>query len=307
MRDFFVNALIEEAKVDEDLIFITGDLGFGVFERFEESYPDQYLNLGIAEQTMTGVAVGLALEGRKTVTYSIGNFPTLRCLEQIRNDAAYHNVNLTIVAVGGGFAYGQLGMSHHATEDIAIMRALPNVDVLVPNTNWEAREISKIALNRNCTSYIRLDKSAANETDDVEPFNFGKLRRFRSGSDLAIIAVGGILEEALAASEELEDKHSINASVIGCHSLKPFDSIGLAKLTSEIENIVTVEEHNMYGGLGSAVCEALVKKKLNYNSFTQISLNDEYSAVVGDQNFLRNHYGLSSKHIINKVLNLMKD
>ena len=306
MRDYFTKALMEEAKIDQDLVFITGDLGFGVFERFEELYPNQYFNLGIAEQAMTGVATGMALEGKRTITYSIGNFPTLRCLEQIRNDAAYHNVNLTIVAIGGGFAYGQLGMSHHATEDMAIMKALPNVDVLVPGTDSEAEEISKIALNRNCTSYIRLDKSAAIETDEVEPFRFGMLRRFRSGSDVAIIGVGGILEEALKAAEELKDKHSINASVYGCHSLKPFDSNGFAKILSEIKNIVTVEEHNMYGGLGSTICENIVKDKLPYDSFTQISLNDEYSAVVGDQNFLRDYYKLTSKHIINNILDIFK-
>lgn len=306
MRDYFTKALMEEAKIDQDLVFITGDLGFGVFERFEELYPNQYFNLGIAEQAMTGVATGMALEGKRTITYSIGNFPTLRCLEQIRNDAAYHNVNLTIVAIGGGFAYGQLGMSHHATEDMAIMKALPNVDVLVPGTDSEAEEISKIALNRNCTSYIRLDKSAAIETDEVEPFRFGMLRRFRSGSDVAIIGVGGILEEALKAAEELKDKHSINASVFGCHSLKPFDSNGFAKILSEIKNIVTVEEHNMYGGLGSTICENIVKDKLPYDSFTQISLNDEYSAVVGDQNFLRDYYKLTSKHIINNILDIFK-
>ena len=306
MRDYFAKALMEEAKIDQDLVFITGDLGFGVFERFEELYPNQYFNLGITEQAMTGVATGMALEGKRTITYSIGNFPTLRCLEQIRNDAAYHNVNLTIVAIGGGFAYGQLGMSHHATEDMAIMKALPNVDVLVPGTDLEAEEISKIALNRNCTSYIRLDKSAAIETDEVEPFRFGMLRRFRSGSDVAIIGVGGILEEALKAAEELKDKHSINASVFGCHSLKPFDSNGFAKILSEIKNIVTVEEHNMHGGLGSTICENIVKDKLPYDSFTQISLNDEYSAVVGDQNFLRDHYKLTSKHIINNILDIFK-
>jgi len=306
MRDYFVKAIMEEAKIDQDLVFITGDLGFGVFERFEELYPNQYFNLGVTEQAMTGVATGLALEDKRTITYSIGNFPTLRCLEQIRNDAAYHNVNLTIVAIGGGFAYGQLGMSHHATEDMAIMKALPNVDVLVPGTDSEAEEISKIAFNRNCTSYIRLDKSAAIETDEVEPFRFGMLRRFRSGSDIAIIGIGGILEEALKAAEELKDKHSISASVFGCHSLKPFDSNGFAKILSEIKNIVTVEEHNMYGGLGSTICENIVKDKLPYDSFTQISLNDEYSAVVGDQNFLRDYYKLTSKHIINNILDIFK-
>ena len=140
MRNAFLAALTTLAEKDKDIILLTADLGYGVFEEFESKFPNQYFNVGVAEQNMTGIASGLSLEGKKVVTYSIGNFPTLRCLEQIRNDACYHDANIVVVASGGGFSYGSLGMSHHATEDLAILRALPNISVVAPCTANEAGE-----------------------------------------------------------------------------------------------------------------------------------------------------------------------
>ena len=143
MRDTFVKTLVELARKDPRIVLMTGDLGFGVLKPFWEALPNQFINAGIAEQNMTSVAAGMALEGKIVFTYSIGNFPTLRCLEQIRNDCAYHHANVKIVCVGGGFVYGSLGMSHHATEDIAIMRALPDVTVMAPGDLVEAIECTK--------------------------------------------------------------------------------------------------------------------------------------------------------------------
>ena len=147
MRDNFINVLTDLAKNDKEIVLLTGDLGFGVFEKFESSFPDQYFNVGVAEQNMIGLATGLALEGKKVVTYSIGNFGILRCLEQIRNDACYHDVNITVIANGGGFSYGSLGMSHHTTEDLAILRALPNMSVIAPCTTNEAGDAIKALLS----------------------------------------------------------------------------------------------------------------------------------------------------------------
>ena len=161
MRDAFLDKLTRLASKDKDIVLLTADLGFGVFEDFESQFPGQYFNVGVAEQNMTGLASGLALEGKKVITYSIGNFPTLRCLEQIRNDACYHNLNITIVASGGGFSYGPLGMSHHATEDIAILRALPAMSVTAPGTAWEAGEAIEVLIKNKGVSYLRLDKTTA--------------------------------------------------------------------------------------------------------------------------------------------------
>ena len=156
MRDNFLNSLTKLAESDKEIILLTGDLGFGVFENFEKNFPGQYFNVGVAEQNMIGLATGLALEGKKVVTYSIGNFGTLRCLEQIRNDACYHDVNITIVANGGGFSYGSLGMSHHTTEDLSIMRALPNISVVAPCTEHEASEATTAMITKGGVGYLRL-------------------------------------------------------------------------------------------------------------------------------------------------------
>ena len=160
MRDAFTRALMREAAKAPRLTLITGDLGFGVLKPFWETYPDQFINAGIAEQSMTGMAAGLALSGRTVLTYSIGNFPTLRCLEQIRNDCAYHGANVKIVCVGGGFVYGSLGMSHHATEDMAVMRALPGVMVFAPGDPAEVEAILPVMLRIPGTCYLRLDTAA---------------------------------------------------------------------------------------------------------------------------------------------------
>ena len=140
MRDAFIESLSKIAENDKDIFLITGDLGFGVLDNFSEKFPSQFLNVGVAEQNMTGIAVGLALSGYKVFTYSIANFTTLRCLEQIRNDACYHNANVNVVSIGGGFGYGALGMSHHATEDLSIMRSLPNIEVIAPGDDFETTE-----------------------------------------------------------------------------------------------------------------------------------------------------------------------
>jgi transketolase len=303
MRDNFIKTLLEERSKDDSVMLLTGDLGFGVLEEFEELYPSSYLNLGIAEQTMTGIASGLALSGKRVLTYSIGNFPTLRCLEQIRNDLAYHECNVTIVAVGGGFSYGQLGMSHHATEDIGIMRALPNVEVLVPCTNLESELITKEVIASNKTSYLRLDKSFDTETDDTDSFKYGKLRRFRKGSKYVIIATGGILEEATKAADELKTKFNLNIKVLGCHMVKPFDEKDLINNLVDAEIILTLEEHNLVSGFGALIGEVLFRNKVQINHFINLGINDTYSGEVGDQKFLRNNYKINKEEIIKQLLN----
>ena len=203
MRDAFIKSLLEEIKKDSSIILLTADLGFGVFEELETKHPNQYINVGVAEQNMVGVATGLSMEGFRTLTYSIGNFPTLRCLEQIRNDACYHEINLTIVGMGGGFSYGPLGMSHHATEDLAIMRSLPNMKVVAPGTEEEAFFAIKELIKSTGVSYLRLDKKFA-QTNKIlnKEFKLGKSIKYREGNDISIFSTGGILDEVLKAADK---------------------------------------------------------------------------------------------------------
>tara|TARA_B110000438_G_scaffold275139_1_gene295870 strand:+ start:51 stop:965 length:915 start_codon:yes stop_codon:yes gene_type:complete len=303
MRDTFVASLMELAHQDKDIMFLTGDLGFGVFEEFENTFPNQYLNVGVAEQNMVGLASGLSLEGKKVFTYSIANFATLRCLEQIRNDAAYHNLNINIVASGGGFTYGQLGMSHHASEDLSIMRALPNVTSIAPCTAWEVGAATKALVKMEGVGYLRIEKQTSADCggDKGPVFSIGKARRIREGTDFTIIATGGIFSEAIKAANKLE-KHSIKCRVVSCHSLKPFDREEIIDAAKNTGGIITVEENNLIGGLGSAVAEVCLQAGVMPKKFRTIGLNDRYSAIVGDQEYLRAYYSIDSGSIMKSVM-----
>jgi len=303
MRDAFINSLTELAENDKDIILLTGDLGFGVFEEFEARFPGQYFNVGIAEQNMMGLAAGLSLEGKKVVSYSIGNFASLRCLEQIRNDACYHDANITIVASGGGFSYGSLGMSHHTTEDLAILRALPNMVVVAPCTKNEAKEATKQLVSTKGVGYLRLDKTAAEEVALAQPFSIGKSRIFREGTDLTLIATGGILEEAVLASKELE-KFGLDVKILGIHTVKPIDKEEILKSALETGGLIVIEEHNKDGGLGSAVAEVCMDHAVLPNKFLRIGLNNTFSSIVGSQHYLREQYKIDHNAIVNSVKKL---
>src|SRR6185503_12647579 len=246
MRDAFIARLERLASENPRVFLITGDLGFGVLDRFAERFPRQFLNAGVAEQNMTGLATGLALEGRTVFTYSIANFPTLRCLEQIRNDAAYHDANVKVVAIGGGFSYGALGMSHHATEDLAILRAL-GLPVIAPGCDWEAEEATEAIARLQGTCYLRLDRSSMPSTARPgERFEIGRARMLREGDDVTIMSTGGMLQLALEASETLAER-GIRSRVVSMHTVHPIDSEAVLDAARETGGIVTVEEHTVRG------------------------------------------------------------
>ena len=303
MRDAFINALTDLAENDKDIVLLTGDLGFGVFEEFEARFPGQYFNVGIAEQNMMGLAAGLSLEGKKVVAYSIGNFASLRCLEQIRNDACYHDASITVVASGGGFSYGSLGMSHHTTEDLAILRALPNMVVVAPCTREEAKEATKQLVSSKGVGYLRLDKTAAEEVAEAQPFSIGKSRIFREGNDITLIATGGILEEAVLAAKELES-FGLDVKIVGIHTVKPIDKEEILKSARETGGLVVIEEHNKDGGLGSAVAEVCMDHAVLPNKFLRIGLNNTFSSIVGSQHYLRAQYEIDHNAIVSSVKKL---
>ena len=301
MRDTFVRTLIEIAKKDKNIELVTGDLGFGVLKPYWEEVPNQFTNAGIAEQNMTTLAAGMALEGKTVFTYSIGNFPTLRCLEQIRNDCAYHKANVKIVCVGGGFVYGSLGMSHHATEDIAILRALPNVVVLAPGDLTEAEAATKAIAKYNGTCYLRLGRGGEKRIHEkLDNFEIGKAIKVKDGTKVAIFSTGAIFEEIQGATELLE-KEGIDPAVFTFPTIKPLDKDVILSCAKDFELIVTVEEQNIVGGFGSAVAEVLAEEKTNA-TLLRIGLKDTYSSIVGNQNYLRSQFGIDSQGIAEKIL-----
>ncbi len=301
MREAFIRTLSAIAESRPDLMLITGDLGFGVLNDWISRFPRQFLNAGIAEQNMTGLAAGMALEGRTVFTYSLGGFPTVRCLEQIRNDVCYHHANVKIVTVGGGMSYGPVGFSHHATEDLAIMRSLPNMVVLAPGDVWETEEATRALIRMPGPAYLRLDKSAAAPTSiPGERFHVGRIRMIRQGWDVTLAATGGILGEALFAADLLAAR-GVTCRVLSVHTVKPLDGEALKSAARETGGIVTIEEHALDGGMGGAVAETLLDAGAAPGFFLRFGLRT-FSSIVGSQSYLRKVYGLDAGAIASAVL-----
>jgi transketolase len=298
VRDVFVEALIEEMRVRNDIFLLTADLGFGVLHKVEDEFPNRFLNVGIAEQNMASVAAGMAMEGLTVVCYSIGNFPTLRCLEQLRNDIGYHKANVKVVTVGGGFSYGPLGMSHHATEDLSILRALPNFDVIVPSSMWEVAQCVRVMFEVDGPAYLRLDKS--NMPDDsaaTSELVRGEIRCVRSGTDVALVGCGGVMGNAIDAAVKLE-REGISVAVFTVPFVEPLDFASFVSngLTQAV--VVTIEENALAGGLGSKILELFADAGRQTSGLRRIGLKRAYESTVGSQEFLRERHGLDTESIL---------
>ncbi len=303
MRNHLINKITEIAEKDKNIMLVTADLGFSVVENFKNKFPNRYINVGIAEQNMAAVAAGLALEGNTVFIYSIGNFPTLRCIEQIRNDICYHNANVKILAVGSGFAYGTLGMTHHATEDLAIMRALPNMKVFTPCDSISAEAIAEDICKIQGPCYVRLERGGEPIVfNKNEQFIIGALKELRKGKGVAIITIGTVINEALKATDELL-KENKEISVYSVYSLKPINKEQILKIVENNQYIITVEEHQITGGLGSTIAEIIAENDVK-TQLIRLGLHDEFTSVVGNQEYLRDVYKLDSKFIIKKIRSL---
>jgi transketolase len=301
MRTLFNKVLVEIARRDERIYMILADIGYGEIEPFRDAFPDRFFNCGVAEQNMSGVACGVALEGNIAVTYSIANFPTLRCLEQIRNDACYHNANMKIVIIGGGLAYGALGVSHQATEDIAIMRALPNMVVVCPCDFAEAEAAVHAMIAHHGPVYYRCGyKQEPPVHAGPIDFRFGKAIRAREGTDLTLIFTGTIGNQVVPAAEALQ-REGIHCRVESMHTVKPIDKEAILAAARETGGIVVIEEHQIHGGLGGAVAEVLADACLTPRKFLRMGLPDQYVSLVGSHEWLLDQYGLSTRKIVDAV------
>lgn len=306
MRTAFIQSLYEIARKDPRVVLVVGDLGFGVVTQFMKELPDQFLNAGVAEQNMTGIAAGMALSGKVVFTYSIANFPVMRSLEQVRNDICYHNANVKIVSVGGGMAYGSLGISHHATEDIAVTRALPNLLVVAPGDPVETRLAVQALVTHDGPCYLRLGRAGEPVVYREDPdFKLGEAICLRQGGDLTLISTGGGLANVMRAAEVLKG-YGLSARVISMHTVKPLDETAVLRAARETGAIFTVEEHSIIGGLGSAVAEVLLESGVHVRCFKRIGLQGTFSSKVGDQDYLRAQYGLDAKGIVSTILATLK-
>ena len=299
MRTAFLRALREAAATDDRVFLLVGDLGYSVIEPFAQEFPNRFLNVGVAEQNLAGVAAGLALSGKVVFTYSIGNFPTLRCLEHIRNDICYHQAAVKIVAVGGGMAYGSLGMTHHATEDLAIMRALPGMEVIAPGDPIETTLATRAIVTRPGPCYLRLGKAGEPVVhDEPPPFTVGKALTLSRGSDVTFVSTGGMLAATVQAAEQL-GQTGLSVGVVSMPTIKPLDADCLRAVAGQCELIVTVEEHNVIGGLGSAVSEVLVGVHGSQVGLKKVGVQDRFYEEIGSQEYLRAQTGLTVEQLVN--------
>ncbi len=301
MRNAFIDELTLLAEEDDKIFLIIGDLGFGVIENFEKRFPNQFLNAGVAEQNMMGMAAGLASAGYKVFVYSIGNFPVFRCLEQIRNDICYEELNVSIVSIGAGLSYGTLGYSHHAIDDIGVMSALPGMTIYSPADPIETRRALRESVSIQTPKYFRLGKSGEPDVFNQTSTQFPNWTGLTDGNDLLVLTTGAITSEAIEAATMLQSL-GIEISVVAIPVLKPlaFDK----NLVERFNNVVVLEEHSKSGGLGTILSEQFALNGVAAN-IIKLGLPDQVHHELGSQKHLRRHYKLDAKSIVDKVKQML--
>lgn len=303
MRTAFINQLIEEAENNDRIFLVVGDLGYSVVEPFKEKYPDRFLNIGIDEQNMIGVAAGLAMQGFNVYVYSIGNFPTLRCMEQIRYDVAYHNLSVKIVSVGAGYAYGTLGPSHHATEELGMIRTIPNVLVCSPSDTTEASEITSISANYNGPMYIRLGKAGEKQIySSCSKIEIGKIHCYQeSDSENVLFVTGSIMDYAVNWIK----CNNVDTAIYSVPFVKPLLADYLVSVVNKHHNIIVLEEHQKTCGLASALIEQIsdlfyLDRIDRFPKIKRLAINDIFVSVAGSQSYLRELAALTLNRIFFK-------
>jgi len=299
MRNAFIAALTEEARLDANIWLLCGDIGFSVLEGFAAEFPQRFINVGVAEQNMIGVAAGLALSGKTVFTYTIGNFSFMRCLEQIRNDVCYHNLNVKVVALGGGYAYGAMGYTHHVIEDIAMMRVLPNIQLYAPGDPFEAALAAQTMCHTSGPGYVRLGRGGEPKVHSALPAgDFNKAIVMREGRDATIISSAGTLDIAAQAASQLADS-GVSVGLVSMPTLMPFDATSLQKIAATTNKIITIEEHGR-GGLGSLVLESCNAQGISV-PVKRIFVEKPLSAQSGDRNWYRQLHGITAQAIMDAV------
>lgn len=305
MRFTVIQTIYQHALKDKNTYFITGDLGHACEEEFKTNIPKQYLNLGIAEQNIIGTAAGLALSGMKVFVYSIVPFITMRCYEQIKADICYQNLDVTIIGIGGGLIYGQYGNTHCSIEDIAVMRVLPNMKIVSPANPHDAEQLTEQVIKQRGPTYIRIGRGKEPLPEKEYQVTFGKGYKAKEGNDVAIICTGTILDEVDKASRLLEIE-KISTEVVHMHTVKPIDTKLVLSLIQSKKVIITVEEHNIIGGLGSAISDIISENPRNSIIFKRLGIKDTYLKEIGSQQYLRKRHGIAAEEIANSIKKMLK-
>ncbi|MBN2459197.1 transketolase [Candidatus Woesearchaeota archaeon] len=308
MRKTVLNEVYKLAKQDKRIFFIGSDVGAGTLDEFKKDIPERFFIEGIYEQNLTGVAAGLALEGKIVYFNTIATFITRRNFEQVVLDLGLHHLNVRLIGNGGGLVYAPLGPTHQATDDIAIMRAIPGMTILCPADAEEMKRLVPTTVEHKGPIYIRLGKGGDPiVTNPKEPFIIGKAYPMRQGNDALIISTGICLKMSLEAADELA-KQGIKAAVVHVPTVKPLDEKTILSLASKAPVIVSVEEHNIIGGLGSAISELLAEANFSTaKRFKRIGINDVFPEKYGSQDSLMKYLGISQESIIKTIKELGKE
>lgn len=306
MRNAYISALYDLAKTNKQILALVADNGAIVYDRFRRDFPERFINFGLSEANMVSVAAGLASCGKIPFAYTIANFITMRPFEQVRNDVCLQQMNVKLVGIGAGFVYSNLGPTHHSVEDIALMRSLPHMTIFSPADPQEARKVTYAAAEHTGPVYIRLSTAGSPSiyTNDYD-FKIGRAVILREGNDISIIATGGIIYEVLKAVDKLNDL-GISVRVINMHTIKPIDKEIILQAALQTRAILTVEEHTIYGGLGSAVSEVVLEEAKIPVSFKRLGLNGVFPAQYGSYDEMKEINGLSKDDIAREAMILFK-
>ena len=303
MRSLFAKEITNLAKINKDIVLLSGDIGNRMFDDFKNTAPDRYINCGIAEANMMSLAAGMSLCGLRPFVYTITPFTTTRCLEQIKIGVAYHDSNVVILGTGSGLSYAELGPTHHSLEDIAIVRAIPNIRILAPSDPLELQVQLRETLSVKGPTYIRIGKKGEptifNKNHNL---GIGKANIVCEGSDYIIFCIGPIINEAIAASNELK-KYGISLAVASMSSVRPLDESFLENIVKRgFKKWISLEEHGLIGGLGSSILEWLSDKNyIKFIDFKRIATEDKFINKLGNQSYVREILKIDSKSIVNLI------
>jgi transketolase len=303
--EVFADTLLELGRENPDLLVVTGDSrGSGKLVPFGQKLPDQIVEIGIAEQNLVGVSAGLASAGKIVFAVSPASFLTTRSFEQVKNDIAYSDIPVKVIGISAGVSYGALGSTHHSLHDFAALLAVNNIDIVIPADNFETREAIRASMDYPYPVYIRFGKKPLPHLHDpATTFEIGKAIVLSTGSDITFIATGETVFRAVQASKLLEEQ-GVSCGVISMHTLKPLDRLAITEAAQNSRAIITVEEHSVYGGLGS-LCSSLMLQEGLYNPFKIVGIPDEYT-VTGSQAEILSHYGISAAGLASTALQVLE-
>lgn len=303
-RQVICDTLLEKAQDDRSIMVLASDSrGSAAMGPFAKAFPEQFVEVGIAEQNIVGISAGLAHSGKKPFVTSPACFLSMRSIEQIKVDVAYSATNVKLVGISGGVSYGALGMSHHSVQDVAVMRAIPGIAVMMPADRHETKRMTEALVEHEGGVYVRIGRNAVEdvyESDDYE-FIIGKSVQMREGSDVTIIAAGETVRVALDAHEALKEV-GVTCRVINMHTIKPLDAESIIQAAKETGRIITVEEHSVHGGLGAAVSEVVVQ---NWPVPMRIIGIPDEPAIAGKTAEVFGHYGISSSNLKRVALEML--